>query len=107
MDLYQRGYQCGFQRERLSESQIAAGRSALTAMLNRLSAGERTPAPHRIDWEPFLIRHISGALARIRDGSYGFCLRCGQAISPERLAALPWAAVCVSCQEATADDEHK
>ena len=29
------------------------------------------------------------------------CLACQKAISPKRLAALPWAALCFECQQAT------
>jgi DnaK suppressor protein len=39
------------------------------------------------------------ALQRIEEGSYGACLDCGATISPARLAALPWAALCLRCQE--------
>jgi DnaK suppressor protein len=41
---------------------------------------------------------VDAALARLDDGSYGACLRCGKAIAPERLEALPWAAHCIVCQ---------
>jgi DnaK suppressor protein len=37
------------------------------------------------------------ALARIEQGGYGTCQRCGQPIPEERLAARPAAATCLSC----------
>ena len=37
------------------------------------------------------------ALARFEDGTYGQCARCGGAIAPERLEAIPDAEPCVSC----------
>ncbi len=40
---------------------------------------------------------IDAALARIEDGSYGRCVRCGGAIGSPRLAARPAAATCVRC----------
>ena len=43
------------------------------------------------------IAQIDAALARLDSGGYGRCERCGQAIAPERLAARPAAATCVSC----------
>lgn len=46
------------------------------------------------------ILSIRAALARISDGSYGICNRCGEAINPERLAVLPETAVCVGCAKA-------
>lgn len=41
---------------------------------------------------------VDGALARLDDGSYGTCARCGRPIASERLEALPWAAHCIECQ---------
>jgi DnaK suppressor protein len=44
------------------------------------------------------IERINQALARIDNGTYGVCLKCGEAILPERLIALPYAELCVNCQ---------
>jgi DnaK suppressor protein len=41
---------------------------------------------------------VEAALARLDEGTYGPCLRCGKPIAPERLEALPWAAHCIDCQ---------
>src|SRR5262249_12478741 len=38
------------------------------------------------------------ALARLEDGEFGYCMDCGEEISPKRLAAVPWAECCVECQ---------
>ena len=43
------------------------------------------------------IADIDRALEKLREGTYGFCDRCGDAIPPQRLEALPAAALCVSC----------
>lgn len=43
------------------------------------------------------IASINRALLRIENGSYGECVRCGEAISPKRLEARPEAALCISC----------
>ena len=40
---------------------------------------------------------VDAALARVDDGSYGVCERCGQPIAPARLEARPTARTCVSC----------
>jgi DnaK suppressor protein len=45
-----------------------------------------------------LVREIDAALARIEDGTYGTCARCGNPIPEERLAAVPYAVLCVSCK---------
>jgi len=40
---------------------------------------------------------IEAALARLADGSYGLCLRCGRAIGRQRLIAIPEASYCLEC----------
>ena len=42
---------------------------------------------------------IVKALRRIKDGSYGICMECDERIPPVRLKAVPWASMCVACQE--------
>jgi DnaK suppressor protein len=42
---------------------------------------------------------IDEALQRIEDEEYGTCLNCSKEIQPKRLAAIPWARYCLSCQE--------
>lgn len=44
------------------------------------------------------IARVDAALARLEDGSYGTCARCGQPIGDDRLEALPAAIYCVGCQ---------
>jgi len=41
---------------------------------------------------------VEAALARLEAGSFGTCTRCGKQISPGRLEAIPWAALCIDCQ---------
>jgi DnaK suppressor protein len=41
---------------------------------------------------------VEAALARVDAGTYGACTSCGRAIPPERLQALPSAALCIDCQ---------
>src|SRR5215510_4508504 len=68
-------------------------------------AGERELAIRNLDRESNLLRNVRAALARIADGSYGTCLHCEEDISPKRLAAVPWTAYCIKCQEAA--DRHE
>ncbi len=42
---------------------------------------------------------IDEALARVEDGTYGSCRNCNQPMSEKRLTAVPWARLCVDCQE--------
>ncbi len=41
---------------------------------------------------------VDTALARIEEGRFGTCVRCGKPIAAGRLEALPWAAYCIDCQ---------
>jgi DnaK suppressor protein len=45
------------------------------------------------------ISHLTEALHRLDEGTYGDCERCGRPIPPKRLAVLPEATTCVACQE--------
>lgn len=44
------------------------------------------------------VGEIQAALARIDDGMYGDCARCGEPIDPKRLETLPTAHYCTRCQ---------
>lgn len=68
-------------------------------------AGERELAIRNLDRETNLLRQVRLALARMNDGSYGTCMHCEEDIKPKRLEALPWAAFCITCQEAA--DRHE
>jgi RNA polymerase-binding transcription factor DksA len=43
------------------------------------------------------VTEIDQALGRLDEGVYGRCVTCGVLIPPERLLAVPWAALCVPC----------
>ena len=45
-----------------------------------------------------VLRQIDAALARINEGTFGTCSRCGKPIAEERLEARPWASLCIDCQ---------
>ena len=46
-----------------------------------------------------ILQMVDGALVRIRDGSFGECIACGDEINPKRLEAVPWTRHCIECQE--------
>ena len=69
----------------LDETQFAAQRELTTRSLER---------------ESQLLRDVRAAMGRIADGSYGTCLECEEDISHKRLNAVPWAKLCISCQQA-------
>ena len=47
------------------------------------------------------LRFIQEALKAIDRGQYGECVGCGEDINEKRLEAVPWATMCVRCQEET------
>ena len=67
-------------------------------------ATERDLAVRNVDRESTLLRQVKAALRRVQDGSFGTCIDCEFAISPKRLAAVPWASRCIQCQEAADRD---
>jgi len=53
----------------------------------RATAGRRQQATLR----------IAAALARIKDGEFGYCMTCGDPITPRRLDLDPTVPTCVTC----------
>ena len=70
-------------------------------------ASERDLAIRNVDRESALLRQVKAALRRIHDGSFGMCIECESAISPKRLAAVPWAQRCIQCQDAADRNGHQ
>ena len=46
------------------------------------------------------LERVERALAKLDEGSYGTCDRCGGPIAPKRLAAMPDSTLCVECAAA-------
>lgn len=70
-----------------ADSEDRASESENQEVLERLSIAERDE-----------LQAIRRALGRIREGSYGRCSSCGKDIARERLEALPYTTLCVSCK---------
>ena len=68
----------------LDQTQFAAERDLAVTLLNR---------------DTQMSRRVKAALGRIGDGTYGTCLNCEHAINVKRLQAVPWAELCLRCQE--------
>ncbi len=45
------------------------------------------------------LKAIEDALKRIQREEYGVCTGCGDDINEKRLVAVPWATMCIDCQE--------
>ena len=74
-------------------------KSPINSADNASDAFEQDFAFLSIESEEELLRKIDRALLRIRENRYGECDECCKAINAERLEALPWATMCVKCQE--------
>ena len=71
-----------------------------------LDAAESSEADTQDDIEFVLLQmraetlsKIGEALARLEEGSYGYCFECGDEIAQQRLRALPFAVRCKGCEE--------
>ena len=54
---------------------------------------------HQSNSERQLLQMVENALSRIREGSFGQCISCGNEINAKRLEAVPWTRYCIACQE--------
>jgi len=53
------------------------------------------------------LNKIDEALARLEEGTYGYCFECGEEIAPQRLRALPFAVRCKNCEEARENAQRR
>jgi DnaK suppressor protein len=44
------------------------------------------------------LQQIEAALVRLENGKFGSCASCGKRIADDRLEAIPYAVMCVSCK---------
>ncbi len=68
-------------------------------------ASDRDYAMSNLERSSDRLREVRSALRRIEAGTFGICGNCEEDINPKRLAAIPWALFCITCQEA-ADREQ-
>jgi DnaK suppressor protein len=74
-------------------------KSPLSSAENASDTYEQDFAFMSMESEEELLRKVDRALVRLRENKYGQCEECDKDINPERLEALPWATMCVKCQE--------
>jgi len=53
-----------------------------------------------------LLQEVRNALEKIEKGEYGKCELCGKKIPEERLEAIPYARLCLECQEENEQKEE-
>jgi DnaK suppressor protein len=67
---------------------VGDGTTEAVERLNKVAAADGLAA---------ILRDVERALAKLDEGSYGVCDRCGATVAPERLEARPWSVRCVRC----------
>jgi RNA polymerase-binding transcription factor DksA len=60
---------------------------------------DATTALMLAEWVERRLWEVDEALARVADGTYGYCIDCGGGIPLERLRALPATKRCVGCSQ--------
>jgi DnaK suppressor protein len=60
---------------------------------------ERQSIVHQAATARQMLKNLTQALERMRQGTFGECAGCGGDIELKRLEAIPWARYCVRCQE--------
>jgi len=102
-----------FFRSRLNEQmKELIGEAAKTVNDMTVTEGEFPDPTDRASWESdrnFLLRirererklitKIGEALARIEEGAFGICERCGEEISEKRLEVRPVTTLCIKCKQ--------
>jgi RNA polymerase-binding transcription factor len=54
---------------------------------------------HQSNADRSQLQLVNDALVRIREGTFGECTACGEELNLKRLEAVPWASLCINCQE--------
>ena len=62
-------------------------------------AQEREMAIGNLERASARLSEVRTALQRIQLGTFGICAECEEEVSMKRLAALPWATLCLGCRE--------
>lgn len=51
--------------------------------------------------ERMRLTRVEAALSRLENGKFGICASCGVKVGTSRLEAIPYAVLCIDCQQAT------
>ena len=86
-----------------NEADLLRARAALAdlstngLLVNPSMREESTSAQYLIDDATTIIGKVDAALARMDEGTFGVCTRCGNQIGIARLRVRPYEPTCVSC----------
>jgi len=82
------------------ETRVAAATKHADPADQAASEYERQSLVHQAATARQMIKNLTQALERMRQGTFGECAECGGDIELKRLEAIPWARYCVKCHEA-------
>ena len=54
-----------------------------------------------------MLEKVNEAIRECDEGTYGYCVDCGEAIASSRLRAMPSAVRCRDCEEEREDEQHR
>lgn len=74
---------------------------------NLLLAADRELEVERLTREHHELSLVQRALDNLASGVYGVCADCEEQISAKRLAVMPWAIRCITCQERFETEEKE
>ena len=80
-----------------SDARAAIDRLSLILTAEPTAQAEHLAAARRLAAAEQTIIDVRVALARVQDGTYGLCARCGEPIPPARLEMRPASRYCVGC----------
>ena len=93
-----------FESQKQDLRRAASARDAIAAerrpdvMDNLRDAVDHLSAAALIERRLDQIRQVDAALNRLNPAQYGICAECEKPISPQRLAAIPTAVLCITCR---------
>ena len=79
-------------RKPVALDQTTVGRLSRMDAMQRQAMAEATERQRQVQ-----IQRLQAALARLDEGEYGYCVRCGDSIAPRRLEADPAVPLCIGC----------
>jgi RNA polymerase-binding protein DksA len=110
---YERDLQATLERERMRLRQSLGWLENAERLLSQSQADESTTGGDQADLATDMaeqtldvtieqierehLAEVESALHKLDEENYGACEKCGRAIEPERLVALPWATSCIRC----------
>jgi DnaK suppressor protein len=87
---------CGYLLEETKPIEPSVGLGRLTRME---AISEKGINEHILSENRKMLERLNNALDRIKKGTYGVCIRCGNDIPAARLKLVPEALICVPCLE--------